>query len=285
MTSRNTYARLDEFKAYWINRGNVTLPDTSDDGVIDQLLETASRLLDSKTGRRYYPIIQTNSYDLPSRGVNEYQRELDLKDDLLQVITFLNGDDTSIASTEYNLLPRNWYPKWMLQMRVNSTLIWQLDSNGDWEGVLDLTGYWGYHNRYVLDGWKIGGTLGAAITDTTTLAFTASASHTLAVGQIIKIEDELQILGTVATNTITPLKRGDNGSTAATHANGTTIYIWQPMEEARNAVCEIANTAYRRRFGQNASVSEMVTAAGVVLSPRDIPAMAEEFIRTYRRYV
>jgi hypothetical protein len=55
------------------------------------------------------------------------------------------------------------------------------------------------------------------------------------------------------------------------------------MEEAHNAACEIANTAYRRRFGQSTSNTETVTAAGIVLSPREIPAMAQEFIKTYQR--
>jgi hypothetical protein len=57
------------------------------------------------------------------------------------------------------------------------------------------------------------------------------------------------------------------------------------MAEARNAVLEIANNAYQRRFGKSTGESATVTAAGIVLSPRDIPAMAEAFIRNMRRIV
>jgi hypothetical protein len=209
-------------------------------------------------------------------------RSIDLSGDLQEIITFLNGDATSISASEYNLLPRNYTPKFELKLKQNSTLIWEPDSNGDYEGVLSLTGIFGYHPFYA-EAWKSGGTLGAAISDTTTLAFTMTAGHTLVVGQILKINNEIYIVDTVSTNTITPLKRGDNGSTAATHLNGATVYIWQPMEETRNAVCEIANSAYKRRFGQSVSNTETVTAAGIVLAPRDIPVMAQEFINTYQR--
>ena len=278
MTARNAYATLLEFKNYWLDRGGENSVNARDDGVIDDLLESASRLIDSKTGRYFYPRIETRVYDTPAG------KGFTFDTDLQAVITFLNGDAVSIASTEYNLLPHNYSPKFALKLKQNSTIIWEPDSNGDYEGVISLTGLFGYHPFYS-EAWKTGGTLGAAITDTTTLAFTMTAAHTLEVGQIVKIDNELLSLASISSNTITPTKRGDNGSTAATHSNGATVTIWQPMEEARNAVCEIANTAYRRRFGQSTSNIETITGAGVVLSPREIPAMAQEFIKTYQRRV
>lgn len=276
MTARNTYATLAEFKAYWLSRGGDNSISPADDAVIDQLLENASRLLDSKTGRYYYPRVQARVYDTPEG------RSLPINADLQAVITFINGDGTSITASNYNLLPRNVSPKYELQLKENSTLIWEPDSDGNYEGVITLTGIYGYH-PYYSEAWKSGGTLGAAITDTTTAAFTMTAGHTLQVGQTVKIDNEIFIVGAISTNTITPLQRGDNGSTAATHLNGASVTIWQPMEEARNAVCEIANTAYRRRFGQSTSNTETVTAAGVVLAPKDIPLLAYEFIKTYQR--
>jgi hypothetical protein len=112
-----------------------------------------------------------------------------------------------------------------------------------------------------------------------------SAGHSVVVGNILKIDTEYYNVSTVATNTITPVKRGDNGSTAATHLNGATVYAWQPMDEVKQNVLEIANSAYLRRFGKNTGESATVTAAGVVLSPRDIPAMAQSFINDMRRRV
>jgi hypothetical protein len=190
----------------------------------------------------------------------------------------------AIAAADYNSLPFNYSPKYALRIKQNSVIIWQPDSNGNYEGALTLTGVYAYHPFYA-DAWTSGGTLGAAIVSTSTLAFSMTAGHTLLPGQTVRIDNELFIIDTVATNTITPLKRGDNGSTATTHLNGATVTIWQPMEEAQNAVCEIANTAYKRRFGQSLSNTETVSGGMVVLSPKDIPSLAQEFIKTYQRRV
>jgi hypothetical protein len=277
MTTRNVYATLSEFKNYWLDRGGDSSISPRDDGVIEDLLEAASRLLDSKTGRYFYPRVEARVYDEPEG------RTININADLQAVISFTNGDGVAISASEYNLLPRNNTPKYALQLKQNSTIIWEPDSNGDYEGVIMLTGIYAYHPFYS-EAWKTGGTLAAAISDTTTASFTMTAGHTITEGKIVKIDSELFNVSAVSTaNVITVNQRGDNGSTAATHLNGATVTIWQPMEEAHNAACEIANTAYRRRFGQSTSNTETVTAAGIVLSPREIPAMAQEFIKTYQR--
>lgn len=278
MTAINTYATLAEYKAFSTARGQTSSTDATDDVVIDNLLEAASRYIDSKSARWFYPRIEQRYYSIPDSN------ELDLDADLLEVITFLNGDDVAIASTEYNLLPRNYTPKYAIELKDISAVTWASDSSGDTEYVIDLTGIFGSHDRYV-DAWTIAGTLGAAISDTTTLAFTMTAGHTVAVGEILRVENEILIPATVVSNTITPVARGDNGSTAATHANGKTVYTWQPMEEARNAVLEMAMRAYKRRFGVSGGAAETITGAGVVLTPKDLPDMAKAFIETYRRVV
>lgn len=278
MTAVNTYATLAEYKAFVTARGQSVSTDANDDVVIDNLLEQASRYLDSKTSRWFYPRIDTRYYSIPDSN------RLDLDTDLLEVITFLNGDDTSIASTEYNALPRNYSPKYALELTDITSVGWESDSSGGVEYVLDLTGIWGFHDRYV-DGWTIAGTLGSAISDTTTKSFTMTAGHTCAVGEILKVDNEILIPATVVTNTVTAIARGDNGSTAATHSNGATVYVWQPMEEARQACLELAMRAYKRRFGQSGGNTETITAAGIVLVPKDVPTLVNDFINVYKRLV
>lgn len=280
MTARNTYATLAEYKTFAVARGQTITTDATDDVVIDGLLEDASRFMDDETGRFFYPRVETRYYDVPFAGASRARR-FDFKADLLEVISFLNGDATSIASTQYNLIPRNETPKFSLELKQMSTLIWELDSSGNSEYALSMSAFWGYHNRFV-DAWKSVGTLGAAITDTTTLAYTMTAGHTLAVGKITKIDNEIGIVGTVSSNTITPLKRGDNGSTATTHSNGASVYTWEPMEQLRNCVLEVALRAYKRRSGQSQGSDSIVTASGAVLPPKDVPAMALKFIDTYQ---
>lgn len=277
MTARNPYATLAEWKAFTIASGQTITTDTADDAVVDGLLEAASRYIDGKTSRRFYPRIETRSYSIPVGS------ELSLEADLLAVITLLNGDNTSIAASAYNLLPKNDTPKYGLKLLGSTSVVWESDSNNDTEYVIDLTGIFGFHNRYT-DGWKIGSTL-AEVLDTSELGFDMTSGTLFSAGQILKIDNEICLAASVATNTVTVIERGANGSTAATHDNGATVYYWQPMEDARNAVLEIVVNAYKRRFGKSAGGNETVTAAGVVITPRDIPAMAAEFITTYRRIV
>ena len=274
----NSYATLADYKAYVVARGQSATTDTTDDGVIQDLLNSASRYIDLKTRRTFYPRVETVLFDLPDSN------DLYIDDDLLEVTTLTNGDSLVIAPTEYVTQGRK-PPYWMLSLRDNSTVSWETPTSGNTQQVVSLLGVFGTHDEYTQRAWPQVGTLGVAMSDTTTLAFTASAGHTITPGNIIKIGSEIMNVLTVATNTITPIKRGDNGSTAATHLINSVVYAWQPMEGARMSVLEIANSSYKKRFGQNTGESATVTAAGVVLTPRDIPATAQDFILSMRQLV
>ena len=280
MTAVNTYATLAEFKAFVTNRGATSTPitDTADDAVIDQLLEQASRFLDSETARQYYPSLETRYFDLPSG------RQLFLDDDLLAVTSITNGDGTSITSTDYVLESRNNPPYWAIKLKESSSIVWEADSSGNSERVIAVAGFWGYHNDYTRRGWRVGSTLAEDL-DTSEVGWDMTSGTLFSAGQIIKVDNEIAIISSVATNTVTIVSRAENGTTAATHLTGGTVYIWRPMDEVRNAALELANNAYHRRFGQSLRSEETITAAGIVLTPREVPHLTKEFIKTYQRYV
>jgi hypothetical protein len=281
MTTLNSYATLAEYKAYKTSRGQSATTSGEDDGVIELLLKSASALVDSQTQRRFSPYIETRYFDVPD--FDAYYRQLILDDDLLEVISITNGDGTTISSSEYKLLPNNYTPYYSIRLKDSSSILWQLDSSGDRIGVIAVNGVWGYHNKYS-QAWLLGTTAAGALTDTTTTAYTVTSNALFSIGNLIRFDNELGYISALPTSSLT-ITRGENNSTAATHLTGIDISIWQVMEEARNAVCEIANHAYRRRFGETTSTSATVTAAGVVLAPKDIPITAEKFINTYRRMV
>jgi len=108
MTTINSYATLAEYKAFTVSRGQTVTTDAADDGVIESLLKAASRYIDTQTGRFFYPLVQTRYYDVPFNTLDS--RSLELDGDLLEVITLVNGDGTTIPSTEYALRPRNQSP-------------------------------------------------------------------------------------------------------------------------------------------------------------------------------
>jgi hypothetical protein len=275
MTAVNVYATLADYKAYVVARGQASEPDVTDDGVIEGLLETASRYIDDETGRNFYPYVQTRYFDVPE------SRELCVDEDLLEVLTLTNGDSTTMPSTEYYLVPRNIYPAYALKITDISSYTWLTNSAGSYENAVSINAIWGFRQRYSAEGWKLAGTLGAAVADTSTLSFTMTAGHTLKTGQVWRVNNEL-VQGTVNTNTLNIDTRGANGSTAASHLINTAVYYWQPEQGAKNAVLEIANSAYRRRFGNTTSSAVTITGAGVVISPRDIPATAQAFIESHK---
>lgn len=279
MASPNLLATLADFKAYVVARGQTASTDTTDDGVITNLLEAASRYLDDKTHRQFYPTIETDVYDIPENSEIWFDR------DVLQIISLTNGDGAAIAASEYVLLPANLTPKYALRLKDISSVSWESDTDSSSEQVIDLVAWCGYREKFAQRGWQSVGTLGAAIEDTTTLAFTMSAGHSVVVGQILKIDSEIYNVETVSTNTITPIKRGDNGSTAATHLNSATVYKWMPEEEAKTAVLELTNARYNRRFGRSTGESATVTAAGIVLYPKDLSEASQRWISSKVRLV
>jgi len=91
----NGYVTSAEFLR-WVTPQDTTA-DAVDDSVIDGIIEAASRYVDGSCSRTFYPRVETRYYSIPE------SRELFIDSDLLSVISLANGDDTAIASTEYNL--------------------------------------------------------------------------------------------------------------------------------------------------------------------------------------
>lgn len=56
-------------------------------------------------------------------------------------------------------------------------------------------------------------------------------------------------------------------------------------DDIKEACQMIALSSYMRRHGQNLSERSIVTAAGVIITPDDIPARAWQVIKSYRRMV
>jgi hypothetical protein len=277
----NGYATLAEFRNYITPPNQTIHEDSDDDAVIESLIEIASRRVDNLVGRQFYPRIETTNFDIPPDNV------LWLDDDLLEVLSFLNGDAVAIANTEYILKPSNAYPKYCLQMRDVSQTIFVGDADQSYEQVLDINAVWGYHEQYATRAWKASGTISVAMADLTTLTISMTAGHSLEArgGQIIKIGTELFNSSGVVGNVLTVLSRGDNGSTAATHLILAPVYVWQPMEEIKALTLEITKIMYRARYGENVETTSTYTSSGVIVTPRALPVWAQEVIRRYQRLV
>lgn len=280
MSIINGYCNLQDFKLYLSGSGVMPGVDVFDDRVIEGMIETASRRLDNLCGRVFYPHVKTRSYDLPG------DRYLWFSDDLLELLTLTNGDDTTIASTEYILFPQTEYPKYMLKLRDVSTTVWTQSSSADAEQVIDVLGVWGFREDYNIRGFVNETTINeGAELSAADLTITVASADNIYAGQIIRIENELMTVASVSGNNVTVVKRGDNGSTAATHADATAVKIWSYPEDLQQVAMEIARMMYRSRYGENVETSSLVTAGGVVVTPRSLPIWAQEIINKYKRRV
>jgi len=214
MVCQNSYATLAELKSYITARGQSAIAtDTSDDAVLDNLLEGASRAIDGATNRHFYPTVETRYYCVPEPT----DSELMLDDDLLAITTLTNGDSDSISSSDYILLPRNFYPKYSIKLKESSDISWEWDSEGNDEWVISVLGFWGYHSAYILQpAWVLATTLAEDLTAGET-AIDLTSAALLQIGQIIKYDNELALITGISVNTLT-VSTGYNGSTAATLA-------------------------------------------------------------------
>lgn len=255
----------------------VTSTDTVDDGVINDLITQISRYVDDKTSRKFYPRVETRSFDVPDG------RELWVDDDLLEISSVTNGDGDAIASTEYNLQPPNNYPKYAIRIKSISSEFWETDDDGDAEQVIDVAAWWGFHQNYSQRAWALGSLVNEAPLDIDDLTWTVDSGTLFSAGQIIKVDSEIMIITAVVTNDLTVIKRGDNGSTAATHVHDSSVYIWQPEPDIVLACQMIVKNLYHNRFGQNSTGAATITGAGVVLAPEDVPASALMILKNYTR--
>jgi hypothetical protein len=276
MTTQNSYVTLAEIKAQLTAPGQTFSTDAPDDSVIENILNTASRIVDEQTGRRFYPKIETRYFDIP-----ELSRTLQLEGDLLEVITLTNGDTVVLTTTDYALYPKNFSPSFAIRLKESSSYYWAQDGNGNTEDVISVLGLWGYHNDYA-NAWLTGSTLAEDL-DISELPWTMTSGTLFAADQIIRVENELSIIASVSTNDVTVVKRPENGSTAAIHASGTAVKIWQPMASVKRATLLIAESEYQKRFGENESGVARITAAGVVITPAGFPRLAKEIIDTLIR--
>lgn len=109
MTITNGYATLAEFKSWVAVRGlaGSVGTDTSDDAVIETLIEAASRYFDHETGKRFY----LNSMDETRYYTAEDPYEVNI--DPMGSITTLSVDYngvrsyTDLVAADYDLMPLN----------------------------------------------------------------------------------------------------------------------------------------------------------------------------------
>ena len=238
---------------------------TSDDALVLEMIRQASRELEDMTNRHYAPIIATNYYDVP---IINWNKDILMDDDLLDLTTLTNGDGSVIPSTEYKLYPLNVTPKQLIRL-VKTLVQWQLPSNGDPMAGISVLGVWGYQRNYDQAWTTTNATIaGAGITDAATSATVTTGK--IYSGDLIKIDDEYIYVSAVVTgasDTLT-LVRGVNGSTAAAHLIAAPLYRWDYGYDSRQLITRAAAGYYKVRGNP---LSDSITVDGMnFTTPKDV---------------
>lgn len=281
MTLRGEYTTVADLRATYLKSNQVT-----DDVLLLDMIRAVSRDIDRLSVKRFYPRIETRYLDPPflsaqalvdgdARGypLPRYRElALDVGEDgwLLAVTTLANGDGTSIASSKYNLVPKNSTPYYAIKLKQAADVSWEPDSDGNYEQVIALTGVWGYHNDYA-HAWE--DTLGTVQNATEITAGGTSLlvqTGKVKAGYLLKIGTEylyVSALTVAATDTATVV-RGVNGSTAAAHANGTAISRWAVSAELELLCRQAAAATYKLR--DNPSGETVSIDGNSFHTPRDV---------------
>jgi hypothetical protein len=126
-----------------------------------------------------------------------------------------------------------------------------------------ITGFWGYRRRYDSQGWLAVDALSAAILTAGATTFTVAdadgadtygVTPRFSIGSLVRIEDEMMEVTGISTNTLTVI-RGYRGSTAAAHANGTAVKVWNIEPEIRHVAARQVGLIYARRGAYEQTVT------------------------------
>jgi hypothetical protein len=239
----------------------------ADDPILRECILRATQMIEAHCRRRLIP--QRASLRL-NRNVLRGRRVL-TAEDFLEVVSVTNGDGTLLATEDY--AP---YPDDGLTVPYGIELFegaWSFPEARSRVVISALLGYHGDWTRaFVATGDTLSTTLNAAATTLTVTDIDTSDERGLLryeVGHLLRLDDELIYVKAIAngTNEMT-LTRGVCGTTAASHASGTSLRVFRAMPLLENAATRIALWLYQHRDTATGSVQFLDT--GVTLSDRTI---------------
>lgn len=267
-----SYLSREDFKNRLANLGS---GDTNDDAKIDLILQGVSQKIDQYCGRRFQPYTATRTFTADSSSI------LDV-DDLLSITTLKHDEDgdgtyeTTWASTDYLLWPFNAAvderPYTQIRIAPQGTKSFPATPNG-----VQVVGTWGYRNSRVS-----AVTTASEAIDASETAIDVASGSALEILQTILIDSEQMFITGISTNTLT-VKRGVNGTTAATHDNGASIDVYEYPFALCEAAYLMANRALKRAgspFGVAGS-ADMGTAVVIPRIDPDVRQYLSAFERLY----
>jgi len=242
-------------------KGVLGITSTSDDTMLRKICESASRSIDAYCNRFFYTESATKYFHGGAK--------IWLKPDLLSVTTLKTDEDgdatfeNTYDTTDYYLLPLNEFPK--TEIIISDDSDYGTFAAGIKKGV-EIDGLWGYGDGISATPYISDTTLSAAISSTTATTYTVTSATNISAGQLHLIDDEQIYVYSVSSSTVT-CEREVNGTTAATHDNGKTIYIYQYPSDIRQACIDLSVLKYQLRAKQGMQSEKLGDYSYNLVSP------------------
>ncbi|MDX1993710.1 MAG: hypothetical protein SF029_15080 [bacterium] len=231
-------------------RRRLGLSTTTEDVQLREALEAATRQMERLAGRRFTPRQAVIAHDV----LPQEPSHLLLRDDLL-ALTSLTDAGGAIPLNEALVLPGGDCLGAVIELVGGRTFRWTQTPRQ----AISVGGVWGWHDR-PSQMWRGSGDTVRSnpfSSSATTLNVTdASAADSegeaprFQVGQLLKIEDEyLRVLAVsivAGADDVLTLQRGVNGTTAAAHAQGVAIAVYQPPADVEQLALAWAGWLYRQ---------------------------------------
>lgn len=290
---------LDRVKSELRQKNNSRVVATDEDEqYVIQRIPQVQRVIERYTDRLFAPVKMTVGYDALTmdEGGLVNGGYLYLEHDPLQLDS-VSLFGTTAQPSSYRLLPSGDQPKTALYFEDEAVL------RGNGLSVVEavrLTGIFAYRSR-PSEGWiDSGDTVRdnplSASASTITVEDSAGEDGLLntprfSPGQLLRLESEyvyvrdVNVAGTPAVHTLRVV-RGVNGTTKATHTQGTSIEIWEPEPDIARSATRLAAFMYQRQ-GEfiKTQVDGMTAKEWPESLPDDVREILDDYIRAVRPLV
>lgn len=270
------YATLADVKAELNAEGTV------DDKKVLHGLRQVSRRIDGLFKAKvpvFAPYIQARRIALDGSAINSTDGTLLFNMPLLALTGVGINSQVLTVGTNVQAYPVDSVPYFQLQLMGDCWTSWYRGycSGGRGAQYATVTGVWGYNTDYAnawLDVDTVTTALGinASVTSFTVADVDGDTPYgeapRLSAGSLIQIDTEwMDVIATNDTTNTVTVVRGVNGSTAATHAFGAAVQVYQVDENIRRAVTRQTAFVYARK---GAFETVRVADFSTVAFPKDI---------------
>ena len=147
---------------------------------VDRALYQASRAIDAKLNRKFYPELTTKFFDTPRPFGRTWRLWLEGDAKLIDITSVTSGG-TALASNEYFLEPANEGPPYN-SIEINRALSGSFNTGSTFQRNVEVVGLWGYQNDEL--------SLGTITSSPSASDTTISTSNPVAVGSLLRIGSE-----------------------------------------------------------------------------------------------